>query len=201
MLSWDAGNGLWGDRKDSWGFFSFYDPQMEENFASPAVQVLQGWVNCGQGSPWEQLCPCPLSPVQGHMNLSCRRRVPDCHLPCDESRLPRTPLCSWKSSCGVVAEGLAWCWDSDSGAAVGWGQSVAQRDQQSTDTPKPFCTPWGDGRQWGWPRHLLAVGAVGWGCSGGPSPESPAWGVPVLTGAAPNSPFPLADGVDRTSTI
>lgn len=86
--------GPWGDRKDSWGFLSFHDPQMEENCASSVVQVLQGWVNRGQGSPWDQLCLCPLAPGQGHMNLSHWRRVPDCHLPCDESRLPRNPLCS-----------------------------------------------------------------------------------------------------------
>lgn len=140
--SWEQG--LWGHRKDAWGLCVL--PQSSDG---GKFCILCAAAVAGLGELWARQ---PLGPAlslspdswSGTMNLSCCRRVPDCPLPCDESRLPRNPLCSWGSGCGIVAEGLDWCWDSNLGKLLWGGDSWWHRGTSRALTPQNPSAPLGE---------------------------------------------------------
>lgn len=84
-------------------------------------------------------------PGQWVLNLSHCGGVPDSHPPCGESRLPRNPPSSWDRDMAGAWNGVGT--GTRGGGGLPWGQTVAQRHQQRTDTSKPFCTPSGRWRE------------------------------------------------------
>lgn len=132
---------LWGQKQPLGAFF----PAIILRFCIfcsagiAGLGLLGGEVRPGTGS-----VP---SPGQWVLNLSHCGGVPDSHPPCGESRLPRNPPSSWDRDMAGAWSGVG----TGTRGGLPWGQTVAQRHQQRTDTPKPFCTPSGRWREGGGP--------------------------------------------------
>lgn len=172
-----------------------------------------GQLGAGARQPPRQLHPHP--PAPGQWVTNCRG-VPDSHPPRGESQLPRNPgkgaVGTWqrvRTSVGTAA------WGGCHGMAGRGGWTLNGGTGRVLTPQNPSAPPWGDGeggdgpvvppRRRGSGMGMLWGSIPAWlgGRGGGPfwggryrCKVSCCWPGLLLT-----SPFPLADGVDRTSTI